>query len=77
MFMLKNSYNKMNWTIFIIENEPWIVCIFSLKMSPELSVFSVKMSPELCFLYPRPTKLEGGVYWIHLVRPSVRLSVCL
>ena len=41
-------------------------------------------------LYPRPTKLEegytgfiipppnkvgGGVYWIHLVRPSVRLSV--
>ena len=27
------------------------------------------------YLYPRPTKLEGGVYWIHLVRPSVRLSV--
>ena len=26
-------------------------------------------------LYPRPMKLEGGVYWIHLVRPSVRLSV--
>ena len=27
-------------------------------------------------LYPRPTKLEG-VYWIHLVHPSVRPSVCL
>ena len=34
------------------------------------------------YLYPRPTKLEGwdggwgvGVYWIHLVRLSVRLSV--
>ena len=35
------------------------------------------------YLYPRPTKLEGGppnevdvrVYWIHLVRPSeLRLS---
>ena len=23
------------------------------------------------------TKLEGGVYWIHLVRPSVRLPVRL
>ena len=34
----------------------------------------------IVLLYPRPTKLEegGGVYWIHLVRPSVRvrLSVC-
>ena len=28
------------------------------------------------FLYHRPTKLEG-VYWIHLVRPSVRRSVRL
>ena len=25
-------------------------------------------------LYSRPTKLEGGVYWIHLVRPSVLYS---
>ena len=37
---------------------------------------------SICYLYPRPTKLEGGggggggVYWIHLVRPSVRPSVC-
>ena len=29
------------------------------------------------FLYPRPTKLEGGVYWIHLVRLSVCPSVRL
>ena len=36
----------------------------------------VKDLPDLVILlYPRPTKLEGGVYWIHLVRPSVRLSV--
>ena len=25
------------------------------------------------FLYPRPTKLVVRVFWIHLVRPSVRL----
>ena len=25
---------------------------------------------------PRPTKLEGGVYWNQLVCPSVCLSVC-
>ena len=30
----------------------------------------------LLILYPRPTKLEGGVYWIHLVRLSVCPSVC-
>ena len=31
---------------------------------------------NVLYLYPRPTKLEGrGVYWIHLVCPSVRLSV--
>ena len=29
----------------------------------------------MILLYPRPTKLEG-VYWIHLVRPSVCPSVC-
>ena len=26
---------------------------------------------------PPPNEVGGGVYWIHLVRPSVRLSVCL
>ena len=37
--------------------------------------------PKLYFLcwnyslYP-PNEVGGGVYWIHLVRPSVRLSVC-
>ena len=33
---------------------------------------------SLYSLYPRPTKLEGGVYWIlhPSVRPSVRPSVC-
>ena len=25
---------------------------------------------------PRPNEVRGGVYWIHLVRPSVRPSVC-
>ena len=25
---------------------------------------------------PPPNEVGGGVYWIHLVRPSVRLSVC-
>ena len=26
---------------------------------------------------PPPNEVGGGVYWIHLVRPSVRLSVRL
>ena len=29
-----------------------------------------------CFIIPPPNEVGGGVYWIHLVRPSVRLSVC-
>ena len=28
------------------------------------------------FIIPPPNEVGGGVYWIHLVRPSVRLSVC-
>ena len=28
------------------------------------------------FFIPPPNEVGGGVYWIHLVRPSVRLSVC-
>ena len=27
-------------------------------------------------IIPPPNEVGGGVYWIHLVRPSVRLSVC-
>ena len=30
----------------------------------------------LSIFIPPPNEVGGGVYWIHLVRPSVRLSVC-
>ena len=43
--------------------EPHTMCIFKWHWT----LVSV--------LYPCSTKLKG-VYWIHLVRPSVRLSVC-
>ena len=29
------------------------------------------------FIIPPPNEVGGGVYWIHLVRPSVRPSVRL
>ena len=32
---------------------------------------------EITFFIPLPNEVGGGVYWIHLVRPSVRLSVRL
>ena len=32
---------------------------------------------QKCIFIPPPNEVGGGVYWIHLVRPSVRLSVCL
>ena len=31
---------------------------------------------DFVFFIPPPNKVGGGVYWIHLVRPSVRPSVC-
>ena len=30
---------------------------------------------QTSYLYPPPNEVGGGVYWIHLVRPSVRLSI--
>ena len=29
----------------------------------------------MVIIVPLPNEVGGGVYWIHLVRPSVRLSV--
>ena len=31
---------------------------------------------KLTIIIPPPNEVGGGVYWIHLVRPSVRPSVC-
>ena len=39
----------------------------------------LKLCPQLdgCIIIPPPNEVGGGVYWIHLVRPSVRPSVRL
>ena len=36
----------------------------------------LSVSHNVNFIIPPPNEVGGGVYWIHLVRPSVRLSVC-
>ena len=50
--------------------EEWLTGIYPLRLSD--AYMRQQREPSL---YPHPTKLEGGVYWNHLVRPSVRLSV--
>ena len=64
--------------IYFVHFEKYIVCNVGGLRSP--SVYSV------LYLYPRPTKLMVvvvvvvvmvGLYWIHLVRLSVCLSVRL
>ena len=40
-----------------------------------LLTFHFNYTITYAVLYPRPTKKEEGVYWIHLVRPSVSPSV--
>ena len=41
------------------------------------SVDKIYYMLDLAIFIPPPNEVGGGVYWIHLVRPSVRLSVCL
>ena len=63
-----------------------VLCLFSFnRMLPWLRPLWCNLPEAACantddLLYPRPTKLEWRVYWIHLVRPSVcpsvRPSVC-
>ena len=35
----------------------------------------ISMHVRQFIFIPPPNEVGGGVYWIHLVRPSVRLSV--
>ena len=45
-------------------------------IAPPTSLIQEDAEPTegiLSLLYPPATKLGGGVYWNHLVRPSVRL----
>ena len=39
-------------------------------------VFITRVVKSAYIIIPPPNEVGGGVYWIHLVRPSVRLSVC-
>ena len=45
------------------------------KLIPSSFVLCINDLGEI--IIPPPNEVGGGVYWIHLVRPSVRLSVCL
>ena len=40
-------------------------------------IYLIKIFTYILYIFiPLPNEVGGGVYWIHLVRPSVRLSVC-
>ena len=41
----------------------------------DFTAFEFNMSFGGILIIPPPNEVGGGVYWIHLVRPSVRLSV--
>ena len=48
------------------------ICMLMVAIGRSLLIFS-----DVTFkIIPPPNEVGGGVYWIHLVRPSVRPSVC-
>ena len=68
---IRSSYFDARWH----PNCFWenVICI-----TVHRALSRMKWPETRLFLYPQPTKLGGGgggVYWIHLVRPSVRPSV--
>ena len=56
----------------------WVfrICPMSLCLQKDNWDYYIVFYLHLRLSYHCPTKLEG-VYWIHLVRPTVRPSVCL
>ena len=52
------------------------------QVNAALLLYQSNTSNNICcslfgkIFIPPPNEVGGGLYWIHLVRPSVRLSVC-
>ena len=69
-------------TDLMASKKMWVMgCLFSTKLFPESLIWQPEPAwnalPRMrLFIIPPATKL-GGVYWIHPVCLSVRLSVCL
>ena len=53
-----------------------IICVVSVYLLLPVSLAALFCQFYVVFFIPPPNEVGGGVYWIHLVRPSVRLSVC-
>ena len=69
----------LSWPWAWIFRVKYGLCYISAKIvwlpQNKKQTYRLNTKPQMWSLYPRPTKLEGGVYWIHLVRRSVCPSV--
>ena len=61
---------SMVWGKSAITSAIWCLLVFTFDVPREF----VSLVPH--FYTPHFNEVERGVYWFHLVRPSVRLSVC-
>ena len=59
----------LSWNVYVSH---WLPDVLVCKPSKQLRFHNQKYQVNYT---PRTTKLLGGVYWFHSVRPSVRLSV--
>ena len=67
--------NSQLWNLRILNY--FFKFLFVMSPLPEFKSSSPGVaSKNADIIIPPPNEVGGGVYWIHLVRPSVRLSVC-
>ena len=84
-----NTFCNTFWTLEHIKHIFYIrcsaMCVHMWCSAYTMFCYTLEKCLVSTIYTPRPTKLEGGgggggggggVYWIHLVRPSVRPSVC-
>ena len=61
---------KLLMLVCIASFDHWFTNIFNTCLVPSQHLNQCRV------IIPPPNEVGGGVYWIHLVRPSVRPSVC-
>ena len=70
--MINMHHNLTCWGL--VTHMKWVIIASGNRFSPSKHL-AIYLN-QYRIIIPPPNEVGGEVYWIHLVRPSVRLSVC-